>query len=1108
MKKSLIALLVVLALIVTVSVFAVSANNGTATTTPVYSSNLTVAADGATATGYCPHCQKQDVTWTAWANQTATGHYFLTASNTSAAQLTLANSANVVLHLNGKEYSRAGYSFNIPWKATLSVVDGTAGTGKMVTTGTNEVVRLSGSFACLNWYSGTLQCTATTKFNNGGCINLTGNTAVVNMYGGTMKTGGVKGNGGIVYINSGVFNMHGGTLEPTITTAAANQGGAVYVSQYAGHGACAFNMYGGEIKNFAATNGGAVYVASGTFVLDGGTISKCTSPTNNGGGVYVNGVAASGTAAARLGAMEIKKGTISECTAPKGAGGGVFVNANCSFTMSNGTITDCSSKNGGGSIRTNSNSVDLFISGGKLIRGSSNGDGGNLFSNTATDIEITGGQFTNGTAGGAGGNVCITAAGTLKIKNATFSDGTAGTNGGNVYISATPTEAITGCTLSNGKAVNKTQNTNGDFGEGLGGNVAIYKAVTFVDCTFENGTAGEGVNGKPYNVQHEGTTKYINGRGGNLHIGANSTFKNCTITGGKSWSASGGGGNIYYYGGTKHEILGTKITDGWGYNQSGNIQFYIAGATLTVDDYVVDGEVKATSEISGGTAEQRNFPNIYLGSAGQTLELKGNTVVDGAKSNGSKHGIVVGKATTKIDLYDNASVINCGNYAVYINDPSSNAASDCVVTLHGKYTGKVIVYVANKTIRTNGVVAGQELFNETATKHFTVSDDFDGTELADIRVIDGSASGKPVCAKQVDGVWGLYLGLYTYYEGVGEADANGNYEEYREVGVADWADLIAAYNAADSKVVSAKLYTTVGETTDGENADGTPTKVSAINADAFNRTLLIDLNNTVAHFVNDTNQIAVINYRTSDGTDCSVKYRYTASNEDNIVLAAKDPVTDATYLNIPDAEGRWTSNAVRIELKRVSLRPAAACANEEEHDGKTCCGIYYTAKIRANATATAALNHYGVVVGVNPGNTDVIGEDFKAQTTADGKSRWCWTLRNVEDTADLSEGVEFNSGMVADIMSTANLAEAGERGETPIEAKAYLVADIAGKLVTVLSDEKASCSVMDLADKLAEMHDDANATTKAKIEGFLKGAFENAMRTWVDVAENLAEFYA
>lgn len=91
---------------------------------------------------------------------------------------------------------------------------------------------------------------------------------------------GVTGCG--VQVNGSTFNLYGGKI--TGNKANYNYGGGVYV--YSSGTNSAFNMYGGEISGNTVTNGGGVYVKSGTFTMSGGEISGNTV-TYGGGGVYV-----------------------------------------------------------------------------------------------------------------------------------------------------------------------------------------------------------------------------------------------------------------------------------------------------------------------------------------------------------------------------------------------------------------------------------------------------------------------------------------------------------------------------------------------------------------------------------------------------------------------------------------------------------------------------------------------------------------------------------------------------------------------------------------------------------------------------------------------------
>ena len=94
---------------------------------------------------------------------------------------------------------------------------------------------------------------------------------------------GQDGNG--VFVAGGTFHMEGGS----ITGNNATSGGGVYVA------AGEFNMRGGSITGNTATasslpntgTGGGVFVGDGTFNMSGGSITDNTAV--NGGGVYVHG---------------------------------------------------------------------------------------------------------------------------------------------------------------------------------------------------------------------------------------------------------------------------------------------------------------------------------------------------------------------------------------------------------------------------------------------------------------------------------------------------------------------------------------------------------------------------------------------------------------------------------------------------------------------------------------------------------------------------------------------------------------------------------------------------------------------------------------------------
>lgn len=127
--------------------------------------------------------------------------------------------------------------------------------------------------------------------------------------------------GGGVRIDAGTFTMEGGT----ITNCAANKGGGVY---FCGD---TFTMSGGSITNCKAGNGGGVDIKSSTFNLSGGTISGCES--TRGGGVYLHNPECTFT---------MSSGSITDCSALV-VGGGVYMESDSesTFTMEGGSITNC-----------------------------------------------------------------------------------------------------------------------------------------------------------------------------------------------------------------------------------------------------------------------------------------------------------------------------------------------------------------------------------------------------------------------------------------------------------------------------------------------------------------------------------------------------------------------------------------------------------------------------------------------------------------------------------------------------------------------------------------------------------------------------------------------
>lgn len=117
---------------------------------------------------------------------------------------------------------------------------------------------------------------------------------------------------------------------------------------------------GAKIYGTVNDKGGAVYVESGEFTLDGGTIEGCVA-SDCGGAVYTNNT---------LGDITINSGTISGCSAIKG--GGVYCSVG-SFYMNGGRIVGCTASEKGGGAYTCNLGMARFKGSATVINNTSSG---------------------------------------------------------------------------------------------------------------------------------------------------------------------------------------------------------------------------------------------------------------------------------------------------------------------------------------------------------------------------------------------------------------------------------------------------------------------------------------------------------------------------------------------------------------------------------------------------------------------------------------------------------------------------------------------------------------------------------------------------------------
>ncbi len=359
MKKRIFAVLLALALVVTVGVLAVSAEE-------------TVA---------CPVHENCTPTWREWTYApgeeiTTSGHYYLTAAVEDATTqfgIGVADApVDVVLDLRGFNVTSSGRAFYVRSGSTLTLMD-SAETKGVITGGSTAgggalYVDSGAEGACteLNLYDVTVTstCTATTK--EGGTIYL-GNYADLNIHGATINgasakyggalrtgtgctitmdsgliTGGYAGRGGNIYLGAATLRMTGGTIS----------GGESHKSVDTSYG-------GGNIM--MASGSSKVYLSGDAQILDGVDVSSTSDANRGGGNIYVQGL------------LEISEDALISGGTTNASGGNILNRGTCNIfggTITHGSKTGTASSTvGGQNIMVRTDAGTLNISGGKIVNG-------------------------------------------------------------------------------------------------------------------------------------------------------------------------------------------------------------------------------------------------------------------------------------------------------------------------------------------------------------------------------------------------------------------------------------------------------------------------------------------------------------------------------------------------------------------------------------------------------------------------------------------------------------------------------------------------------------------------------------------------------------------
>ena len=271
--------------------------------------------------------------------------------------------------------------------------------------------------------------------DSGGNLTITGNsTQKTNLTLDGMQKSSADS---LVYVNGGNFTLADGGILTNNT--AGSDGGGVYLSSGT------FEMSGGEIsKNKASNCGGGVYL-NGEFTMESGTISDNTA-SNSGGGVYVkdgmfmmsdgeisgnNAEIFGGGVNMHSGTFTMSGGEISNNMAKDNGGGGVYGTGGSTFTMERGTISGNEAYHGGGVYL---NGGTFTMSGGEISNNMAkdNGGGVNMYGGTFT---MSGGEISNNMAKDNGGGVYVSYDGEFEMSSGTISDNTASSIGDGVYVS-------------------------------------------------------------------------------------------------------------------------------------------------------------------------------------------------------------------------------------------------------------------------------------------------------------------------------------------------------------------------------------------------------------------------------------------------------------------------------------------------------------------------------------------------------------------------------------------------------------------------------------------------------------------------------------------------
>ena len=412
------------------------------------------------------------------------------------------------------------------------------------------------------------------------------------------------------------------------------------------------------VNNVGAKHGGAIYMPSGTVVLDGVDISgnKVTGENCRGGGIYIHGT----------GDVTIKGGSKIENNRAEGGGtsygGGIYVNGiDSEIALVNGSISNnFSGSNGGGVFVAGNNCTFTVAADGKIDGNQSyRAEGGGVYlSGKNAVFTLNGGAITNNRAhtvdnsgGGTGGGIRMYGpGGTFTMNGGTLSGNRAETDhGGALCINDGCTVNFNGGVIENNFAMdnggvaylNKGSVVNVKDGVTIQNNTANdnYGAVFFINQGTVNVEGGLFKN----NTGHSGGAVWLYGT-------ESSALSKFNMTGGRfenntSTHDSGGAVTVQYGTATiKNGVFidnkaNTKSANP-GYERTyGGAVAVLYGNCTVENSYFIGNSAGEGNNVgrggavgvSGGTLVSTN--NVYIGNSatenGGAISAIGTTTVTG-----------------------------------------------------------------------------------------------------------------------------------------------------------------------------------------------------------------------------------------------------------------------------------------------------------------------------------------------------------------------------------------------------------------------------------------------------------------------------------------------